>query len=582
MPKEESGRLFSKVAKFVRNPLKDWSELNATADSTLPDQAYSREMLKEMIERRQRNDFVRRREFDMLRKLRQREAAAHAFEGTVTPSSFNLNTTTEKSEGRALTLKKIDEIEEQMSQQWWKGRGPNGEVLSNAPPDAGAETLPPPVDEAEVASLLAAPAFRAPPVAPPAAAPVAPAASAAAAIAPVPAPAPTPTSAAGPVAAGTAAVDDTALLTARLARDGALEEAVIRFAHGDDTGAEAILLQALASESVAAEGEGDHAAIDRDDTRWRALFDLYRATGDATRFAAARMRYAQRMKRMGPDWVPLDELARNVQAVVASEYAELAPAGADWISPARLSRDGLVNLTRALSQAGSIWTLDWRALAAIEADAAAPLRVLFTHWANSPVKLRFIGSATLLAVLAEATPNNERSTEDVWWQLHLATLRMMNLPDDFELVALNYCITYEVSPPAWQDPSGECTSLAAPEGSRSGAGSVWSLLSANNGESDSFLSADSGFTALAGDLRGESHSSLQRLDADLRHTTAPVISCAALLRMDLAAASTLLSWVRARDAQGERVQFVDAHRLIASLFDLVGIADHATVAVRKN
>jgi hypothetical protein len=68
----------------------------------------------------QRNDFVRRREFDMLRKLRQREAAAHAFEATVTPSSFNINSSSEKSEGRALTLKKIDEIEEQMSQQWWK------------------------------------------------------------------------------------------------------------------------------------------------------------------------------------------------------------------------------------------------------------------------------------------------------------------------------------------------------------------------------------------------------------------------------------------------------------------------------
>jgi hypothetical protein len=38
----------------------------------------------------------------------------------------------------------------------------------------------------------------------------------------------------------------------------------------------------------------------------------------------------------------------------------------------------------------------------------------------------------------------------------------------------------------------------------------------------------------------------------------------------------------ARDANGERVQFVDAHRLIAALFNLVGIADHATVAVRKN
>ena len=30
MPKEETGRLLSKVAKFVRNPLKDWSELDTT------------------------------------------------------------------------------------------------------------------------------------------------------------------------------------------------------------------------------------------------------------------------------------------------------------------------------------------------------------------------------------------------------------------------------------------------------------------------------------------------------------------------------------------------------------------------
>ena len=29
MAKEEPGRLLSKVAKFVRNPLKDWSELDA-------------------------------------------------------------------------------------------------------------------------------------------------------------------------------------------------------------------------------------------------------------------------------------------------------------------------------------------------------------------------------------------------------------------------------------------------------------------------------------------------------------------------------------------------------------------------
>jgi ABC-type transporter Mla MlaB component len=558
MAKEESGRLFSKVAKFVRNPLKDWSELDAPAasDSSLPDQTYSREMLKEMIERRQRNDFVRRREFDMLRKLRQREAAAHAFDGTVTPSSFNVNSSSGKQEGRALTLKKIDEIEEQMSQQWWKGRGPNGEALATPPPDAGAETLPPVLDD-EASQPSTAPMAHAPSEAPAEAPDAAPAAS----VPPVNAP----------------------LTSSHLAHDGALEEAVIRFAHGDDTGAEAILLQALASES-APPGESEHGpAAERDDDRWRALFDLYRATGDAAKFAAARMRYAQRMRRMGPDWVSLEELARSVKAVTASEDAAGAAADADvradWASPQRLARDGLVALTRALSKAGSVWTLDWRGLGGIELEAAAPLRVLFNHWSDSPVQLRFLGSAQLLAVLAEASPNNDRGTDDVWWQLHMAALRLMHLPDDFELVALNYCITYEVSPPSWQDPRGECTALAAPAVNRHS--SVWSLLSVG-GDSESFPSTDSSFAALAGDLRGESLSNWQRLDHDLRHTTAPIISCAALLRMDLAAAGTLLSWVRARDANGERVQFVDAHRLIAALFNLVGIADHATVAVRKN
>src|SRR5437868_755885 len=131
MAKEDSGRLLSKVAKFVRNPLKDWSELDADESSTL-ENGYSREMLKEMIERRQRNDFVRRREFDMLRKLRQREAAGER-DPAATPSSFNVSSTSGKTEGRALTLKKIDEIEEQMSQQWWKGRSPRG-----APDSEGA------------------------------------------------------------------------------------------------------------------------------------------------------------------------------------------------------------------------------------------------------------------------------------------------------------------------------------------------------------------------------------------------------------------------------------------------------------
>ena len=64
------GRLLSKVVKFVTSPTTHWSDLDRP-DTTSGD-AESRVALKEMIVRKRRNDFVRNREFDMLRKLRRR------------------------------------------------------------------------------------------------------------------------------------------------------------------------------------------------------------------------------------------------------------------------------------------------------------------------------------------------------------------------------------------------------------------------------------------------------------------------------------------------------------------------------
>ncbi|HSV34878.1 MAG TPA: hypothetical protein VLI46_04940, partial [Ramlibacter sp.] len=68
-PKEESTGLLSKVVKFVKNPTTNWADLDQ--QETDRESSYSKQMLKEMIERKRRNDFVRKREFDMLRKIRR-------------------------------------------------------------------------------------------------------------------------------------------------------------------------------------------------------------------------------------------------------------------------------------------------------------------------------------------------------------------------------------------------------------------------------------------------------------------------------------------------------------------------------
>lgn len=530
MSKEEPGRLLSKMAKFVRNPLKDWAELDAQ-DSTAGDNGYSREMLREMLERRQRNDFVRRREFDVLRRMRQREAA-----GIREPESMSSHadsSTHGKIEGRALTLRKIDEIEAQMSRQWWKGEaaGPEGapvhpDVLAAQRSRAYADTTPglrPDHDRSTDTGR-------------------------------------------GEMQASRAAEPRSMTLPAG---DSAIDEAAIRFAHGDDAGAESILLQALVPGSP-------HAG--HDDT-WLSLLDLYRATGDAEKFGTASVRYMQRFGRSGPDWISLRAMAVEARQTVAASHPQLAPAdpyAADWRSPPQLRRADLAELTRALTAAGGTWTLDWRALTAIDADAAGPLRMLFNHWANSPVDLRFAGAARLEAVLEKATPVNEREVEQFWWQLRMAALRVMHAADPFEMAALNYCITYEVSPPPWEEPCGQFAVVEMPKGS----------LAGNPGAGVSTASVGGANASLTGELAGESLAVWRRLEAEIVERQlsgtpdATAISCAALVRVDLAATEALMHWVVMRRSQGHGVQFVDVQRLVAAFFRIVGITGHAPVNLR--
>jgi len=60
-----------KVVRFVANPTTDWTELDAPVSEEDRESEYAKSEIKAMIERKRRNDFVRKRELDMLRKIRR-------------------------------------------------------------------------------------------------------------------------------------------------------------------------------------------------------------------------------------------------------------------------------------------------------------------------------------------------------------------------------------------------------------------------------------------------------------------------------------------------------------------------------
>ena len=633
MSKDDSnGGFLSKVAKFVRHPTTSWSDLDTRSADR--ESEYSKAALKEMIERKRRNDFVRKREFEMLRKIRSREASGESGQG-VRPSFFQ-SSLPSKPDDRAMTLKKIDEIEAQMSMQWWKTKGPDslvttGSSLNSGPHTTGGtpldrkgnstkeraaaaataedqqaqrraaqynETEAAPLDHKSTQSGATQPMSNVPPRHAPSPAPAAakpraakpesqtmPARS-------VPAPTTARTGLMAPTGQGELASAQPAFSASHfyaldvqeIAQDPEVEEAAIRFANGDDAGAEQGLLDSVG-------GEPGQSRLED----WLALFDLYRATGQLAPFESQALDFVNRFGRSAPQWFDMPD---QVSAMTGKTYQpSVANARAAWVSDGELDAHAVGTLQNVLLRVSQPWVLDWTPIETVDVKAARALLGIFTLWGDQDIDLCFLGTSHLREVLKSLTPSGRRDVEQLWWELRMAALRVMNRPDEFELTALDFCVTYEVSPPGWERPHCRFRSLSNTPDAEAGASvlgesSLEQVPSEHSGYSD--FHGDTtpegqssgynqlGLVELSGEIRGDPEALLEKLERRLVGVDVMIISCRNLIRVDFSAAGTLLNWVSGHHAQGRMVQFVDAHRLVSAFFHVIGITEYAKVVVRND
>ena len=580
--------LLSKLVKFVRNPATSWTELDSV--QTDKDDLVSKHLLKEMIERKRRNDFVRRREFDMLRKLRKLEALAEVAQHKGGKPSFFQSSIPSRPDDRAITLKKIDEIEAQMSMHWWKNKNHNAMAnMVNPSLPQGRDAVTPASDSIlplEYQHTVAAEWAPAVPEAAPSSEPLLDDLFAT----------PTQRAVKGRLPGSDEGYDSgmppflapsspfalsSTVEQNMVVHDAELEEAAILFANGDNAGAEAGLLEILAPGAVRAE----HV-----DT-WLTLFDLYRATGEQDKFETAAIQFIERFDRSPPQWFSLPDIMKTL--VKPTDKATHGPA-ADWICPSVLGLQTVAALNAVIARTAMPWRLDWSNLKTIETVALDPLFRVFSAWANQPVQLRFMGNAQLQKVLLSATPSGQRDTDQRWWLLRMDLLRVIHRPDDFELTALDFCVTYEVSPPSWESARCQYKSLDAQgdimgsqtiigEPSHEPVHSTLNPLDADSwpgiqgAQSSHFLAVE-----LSGQIQGDAAAALDTLEDRLMGANMMRISCAKLIRVDFSAAGMLLNWVSARQAENRSIQFCEVNRLVAAFFNVIGITEYAKVVVRSD
>ena len=559
------GDLLSKMVRFVRNPTVNWTELDSIESDR--ESQYSKQALKEMIERKRRNDFVRRREFDQLRKLRQREVLHGQPEDDPAgrPSFFQSSMTS--PDERAVTLKKIDEIEAHMSQQWWKSK--SASVVPTQPGDMQTQA-PGPLAAPTLSGTLHAPLEAKPSVAPLFADDSmilegfgglgVPESSDETVLLPRP--------------AVPAAVSESVAEPEEFVHDPDLEEAAIRFANGDHAGAEAGLLGVLA--------QRQHDDPQQQLEIWMTLFDLYRATGQQDRFDVLAIDFAAPFGRSAPLWFSLPEQLGLAPVTAPTAQAAAVQRDFSWAAPATVAVSTVAALQAALARAASPWAMSWSRLSSIDEAAVPLLADQFGQWADRSGQFVFSGVSVLNALLESKTASGDRSNSPEWWRLRMAVLRFMGCPDEFELVALDYCVTYEVSPPSWIAP--RCGYVDSDHAAKSGAPLAGhDLLAREPTDPIVAVASEGGRTAaLSGYIDGDVTPLLESFLPQLRPGEPLVIACDRLIRIDFGATGSVLNWAAEQQAHGQVVQFRNLHRLVAIFFNVIGVNEHAWVIPRKD
>ncbi|WAC74651.1 hypothetical protein OU995_08100 [Roseateles sp. SL47] len=566
---------FRKVARFVANPTTDWAEINSRQDDPEADAAKAE--LRAMVERKRRNDFVRKRELDMLRRIRREGLTPEqlaALGGHATSGIDELGRISEINGSQTSIKSKIDQIEQQMVGESFaptqvQGQHPPAFFETSTRPVNFNPTLPDDQISARVADFTSPPAS-----------------VDRLNLSPAPASANMGKGLSPQSAAGAAPIPElkTAIPTLNfhvpdpaevevneVVHDAELDEAVIAFANGDYEHCERSL------SDLTREGGARHTHAET----WLVLFDLYRATGQQGKFEHLANDYAQQFGLSSPQWFSLPKL------VAEAVQQERAPRGhtntVAWSAPEYLDVDGVLQMRSRCENLPLPWVLDFQNLRQIDPEACARMREVFRAWAPQALDLRWLAGDHFFQVLKDQAPVGARDADPVYWMLRLEALRLANRPDQFDEVAIDYCVTYEVSPPSWEKAeahvrvSGNSLSTASPQPS---------VLPAMD-TGISFLEStitDALSTAaqmeLSGQLSGDISETLKLMTDQLGPASLVNIACPKLIRLDFMAAGDLLNWVLARRSENRAVQFTDAHRLVALFFGAMGINEHARVKVR--
>ncbi|MDO8299022.1 hypothetical protein [Lacisediminimonas sp.] len=290
---------------------------------------------------------------------------------------------------------------------------------------------------------------------------------------------------------------------------------------------------------------------------WLMLFDLYQFTGRQRDFDALSIDYASLFETSPPSWRSNDE-----QAAPAPDKQGVAGAGAVPSVAFVGKLDGniirLLERVQKLAETSPTLRLEFARVLEVDPIGCGLLLRILKRLQATERDLVLVGARELAEKIRKILQVGRRDETEAPWLLLLEILRLLNAEREFEEASIDYCVTFEVSPPAFQAPRNKVTTAEA--GAENPAALTYVLPAIIEGKTEQLISGVAAFA--------NSHDPA-------------LVDCARLQRIDFNAAGELLSSLAPIVAEGRVIEFIEVNHLVAALFDVIGLKDIARIVVRK-
>jgi len=325
--------------------------------------------------------------------------------------------------------------------------------------------------------------------------------------------------------------------------DADVEQAAVLYANAQDEAARAMLESAV---RVHRSGPGERL--------WLMLFDLYRLTGQKADFEALEIDYAQAFERSPPTW-------RDSSTVPAAAKVKLA-GGVVFTGELVGENEAGFEIVRQALDKNPKLRLDLSKVNELDAAGCCRLLALLQQAHKAKREIELLGRDNIAAQI-EARLEVGRAEDGGCWLLLLEIYQLQGQQEDFDDVAINYAVTFEVSPPSWEPKRvAVVVEVAATE------------LAVEAEPDDS-----SGEAYLArGDIKASRFSDLPAF-AEVHDPV--VIDCSAVTRVDFISAGALLNVLSTVRRSGKQIVFRHPNHLVAELFGVVGLKAVAEIIFEK-